>query len=110
MSHLPHHDHLDISKLSSVFRDTTNSYKFYWFLSILDDLRDNGQNLIPQKDIALRMLANVWYPLDFFKLSFGAQDGFKKVAQFISTKITVDNRPNSPELFEQIKKKFSEDE
>lgn len=56
------------------------------------------------------MLVNVWYPLDFFKLSFGAQDGFKKVAQFISTKITVDNRPNSPELFEQIKKRFSEDE
>ena len=108
MTHLPHHDHLDISKLSSVFRDTTNSYKFYWFLSILDDLRDNRQNLITQKDIALRMLANVWYPLDFFKLSFGSQDGFKKVAQFISTKITVDNRPNSPELFEQLKKGFSE--
>lgn len=110
MTHLPAHGHLDISSLSSVFRDTTNAYKFYWFLSILDSLRDNGENVISQKDIALRMLANVWYPLDFFKLSFGSQDGFKKVAQFISTKITVDNRPNSPELFEQIKKGLSEEE
>lgn len=105
---LPQHDGLDIAKLSSVFRDTTNAYKFYWFLSILDSLRDNGESIISQKDIALRMLANVWYPLDYFKLSFGSQDGFKKVAQFISLKITVDNRPNSPSLFEQIKQNFSE--
>jgi hypothetical protein len=105
---LPEHDHLDIAKLSSVFRDTTNSYKFYWFLSILDSLRDNGESIISQKDIALRMLANAWYPLDYFKLSFGVQDGFKTVAQFISSKITVDNRPTSRSLFEQIKQNFSE--
>lgn len=105
---LPEHDALDIAKLSSVFRDTTNSYKFYWFLSILDSLRDNGESIISQKDIALRMLANVWYPLDYFKLSFGAQDGFKNIAKFISSKITVDNGPNSPSLFDQIKQNFSE--
>ena len=71
---LPEHNQLDIGKLSSVFRDTTNSYKFYWFLSILDSLRDNGESIISQKDITLRMLANVWYPLDYFKLSFGKRD------------------------------------
>lgn len=107
---LPEYNHLDIAKLSSVFRDTTNSYKFYWFLSILDSLRDNGENIISQKDIALRMLANVWYPLDYFKLSFGKQDSFKKVAQFISSKIAVDNRPNSQNIFEQINCRFSEKE
>lgn len=105
---LPEHNQLDIGKLSSVFRDTTNSYKFYWFLSILDSLRDNGENIILQKDIALRMLANVWYPLDYFKLSFGSQDGFKKVAQFVSSKILVDNSPNSPSLIDQIKQNFTE--
>ncbi|WP_041342809.1 HNH endonuclease domain-containing protein [Runella slithyformis] len=105
---LPDHDALDIARLSSVFRDTTNAYKFYWFLSILDSLRDNGESIISQKDIALRMLANAWYPLDYFKLSFGAQDGFKDVAKFISSKMTVDNRPNSPSLFDQIKGRFSE--
>lgn len=105
---LPEETHLDIAKLSSVFRDTTNSYKFYWFLSILDSLSDNGNALITQKEIALRMLSNVWYPLDYFKLSFGSQDGFKKVAQYVSSQIKVDNRPASPSLFEQIKKRFSE--
>jgi len=107
---LPQHEPLDIAKLSSVFRDTTNAYKFYWFLSILDSLRDNGESIISQKDIALRMLANAWYPLDYFKLSFGTLDGFKKVAQFVSSKMTVDNRPNSPSLFEQINYQFSEKE
>lgn len=107
---LPEHNQLDIGKLSSVFRDTTNSYKFYWFLSILDSLRDNGESIISQKDIALRMLANVWYPLDYFKLSFGKQDSFKNIAQFISSKMTIDNSPNSQGLFEQINYKFSEKE
>nr|MCU0340111.1 hypothetical protein [Spirosomataceae bacterium] len=77
---LPHSGELDIPKLSSVFRDTTNSYKYYWFLSILDCLQDNNSPVIAQQEIALRMLSNVWYPLDYFKLSFGTQDGFKKVA------------------------------
>ncbi len=107
---LPEHKQLDIGKLSSVFRDTTNAYKFYWFLSILDSLRENGENIISQKDIALRMLANAWYPLDYFKLSFGIQDGFNKVAQLISSKMTVDNLPNSPSLFDQINHQFSEKE
>lgn len=107
---LPEHSSLDISKLSSIFRDTTNSYKFYWFLSILDSLKNNNQSIISQQDMAIRMLANVWYPLDYYKLSFGKQDSFKKIAQFVSSKIRINNKPNSPTLFEQIKAQFSENE
>ena len=104
---LPQHQQLEIAKLSAIFRDTTNSYKFYWFLSILDSLAENGNLVISQHEIALRMLSNVWYPLDYFKLSFGSQDGFEKVAAFVSSKITIDNRPTAPTVFHQIKQKFS---
>lgn len=103
---LPEYGDLDIAKLSSVFRDTTNSYKFYWFLSILDSLRDNGQNVISLNDIAIRMLANVWYPLDYFKLSFGKEDSFKNIAHFITSKIKIDNSPNAPTLLTQINKQL----
>lgn len=104
---LPENLQLDVAKLSAVFRDTTNSYKFYWFLSILDSLAENEKSVISQHEIALRMLSNVWYPLDYFKLSFGTQDGFKNIAQFVSSKIKIDNRPNSPSVLHQIKKQFS---
>ncbi len=107
---LPDTHKLPIEKLSICFRDTTNAYKFYWFLSILNHLLEKGTPTIPIKDIAIRMIASAWYPLDYYKLSFGKQDGFKKIACLISNKIEVDNSPNSPSLFEQINQKlhFSE--
>lgn len=110
MMSLPDSDDLDIAALSGVFKDRTNSYKFYWFLSILDSLQENGERVIQQKDIALRMLGHVWYPLDYYKLSFGTQDGFKQVAAFLTTKIEIDNRVNAPNLLNQISQNFPERE
>lgn len=105
---LPESSELDISRLARVFADKTNSYKFYWLLSILDDLKENDRSLISLNDLALRMVANVWYPLDFFKLSFGKQDRFKAIADFVSTRMIVDNSKNSSPLFEQLKDKLSQ--
>lgn len=99
---LPESDELDISRLAAVFSDTTNSYKFYWLLAILDGLRETGQTRFSMRDLSLRMVANVWYPLDYFKLSFGKQDGFKPIADFVSERITVDNRPTASSLFVQL--------
>ena len=110
MRSLPESEELDISSLSGVFSNTTNSYKFYWFLSILDSLQENGECVIRQEDLALRMLANVWYPLDYYKLSFGTQDGFKPIAEFITSRIVIDNRVNAPNLFHQINLRFPEEE
>ena len=59
------------------------------------------------RDLSLRMVANVWYPLDYFKLSFGKQDGFKPIADFVSSRITVDNRPTAPSLFVQLNARLS---
>lgn len=108
MVQLPDSSELDIAALTAVFHSTTNSYKFYWFLAILDNIQEKGNQLvISQKDIAQSMLANVWYPLDYYKLSFGAQDGFKQVAALISSKIDIDNSPNGPGLIEQINHRFT---
>jgi len=99
---LPQSDRLDIAKLASIFSDTTNSYKFYWLLAILDSLRETNQTRLSMRDLSLRMVASVWYPLDYFKLSFGKQDGFKPIADFVSERIMVDNGPTAPSLFKQL--------
>ena len=104
---LPESDELDISRLAAVFSDTTNSYKFYWLLAILDGLRDTGQTRFSTRDLSLRMVANVWHPLDYFKLSFGKQDGFKPIANFVSERIAVDNGPTAPSLFSQLNARLS---
>ena len=105
--HLPEDDRLDIANLNAVFGDTTNSYKFYWLLAILESLEESSDNRISLRELSLRMIAGVWYPLDYFKLSFGKQDGFRPIADTISLHLTVDNRPTSPSLFTQLKRALS---
>ena len=110
MNQLPNHPTLEIGKLSSVFSDTTNSYKFYWFLAILDSIKENHKSLIPKNELALRMVASVWYPLDYYKLSFGKQDSFKGIARHVSELLEIDNSVNSKSLFEQINTKLNPSE
>lgn len=101
----PKYKNLPVNILSSCFDKVTNSYKFYWFLSILDCLRDSDSLVIPIKELSLRMVSLVWYPLDYYHLSFGKQDGFKDVSEFVSSKIEVDHKKK---LFEQFEKKIKE--
>ena len=75
-SNLPNSERLNISVLAKIFKKTTNSYKYLFFLSILDILhRNNFKDLVISfKDLTIEILANAWYPHNYFKLSFGTQD------------------------------------
>lgn len=52
---LPADNKVDITKLSSCFRNTSATYKFYWFLSILEIIAKNKRQ-IPKKEIFARMM------------------------------------------------------
>ncbi len=79
-------------------------------MAILDAVKNGNSDKISMDDLAIHMVANVWYPLDYYKLSFGnvKQDGFKKIADFVSARLTVNHAEKAPSLFDQIKQKFSE--
>ena len=53
MSSLPYHPTLPISRLASVFSSVINSYKFYWFLAILEFMEKDRKPIIQLSDIAL---------------------------------------------------------
>ncbi len=77
ISGLPLANGLDVGSLSRLFDKTTNSYKYVFFLSLLDILNRrffDASSPILLSDILIEMLANAWYPHCFFKLSFGIQD------------------------------------
>ena len=77
MPYLPDSDRLDIAVLSGLFRNTTNSYKYLFFLSLLTLMKKRGFAIdkgILLRDIEIEMLVTAWYPNVFFKLSFGIQD------------------------------------
>lgn len=74
---LPESEEVNIAALSRLFVDTTNSYKYVFFVSILDILNRRKFDVsepITFKELVIEMLANAWYPHTYFKLSFGTQD------------------------------------
>jgi len=107
---LPISNNLPIEILSQSFNDTTNSYKFYWFLAILDELTETNSSILNLDNLSIRMLSDIWYPLDYFKLSFGKQDSFKNISNFVSGKIKIDNSPKSENLFTQINKNLNDND
>ncbi len=87
---LPESNHLNISALARLFSDTTNSYKYLFFLSLLDILnRRHFEVLSPIsfQEMVVEMLANAWYPHTFFKLSFGKQDKISQTLDSLKLKI-----------------------
>lgn len=79
MSTLPISTSLPIEHLSASFDNVTNSYKFYWFLAILDHVRKKQTRVIPVSQLTSCMIAQVWYPTNYFRLSFGKQDRLGRI-------------------------------
>ena len=74
---LPETDGLNVAAFSRLFDKTTNSYKYVFFLSLLDILRRrnfDADSPISFRELVIETLVNAWYPHTYFKLSFGIQD------------------------------------
>ncbi|MEB3151489.1 MAG: HNH endonuclease domain-containing protein [Sphaerospermopsis sp.] len=88
---LPLSDKVNVTVLSQIFNNITNSYKYLYFLSILDIIkRRNFDTLSPIsfREIIVEMLANAWYPHNYFKLSFGKQDQIANKLDALELEIT----------------------
>ncbi len=71
---LPQNPHLPISALAGIFSNTTATYKFYWFVALMDIVVKEGKTRISFWEIIAGMVAESWYPIHYFKLSFGKSD------------------------------------
>ncbi|MCX7680921.1 MAG: hypothetical protein N2508_02960 [Anaerolineae bacterium] len=71
---LPPFSKLSVEHLAACFNNVTNSYKFYWLLAILECVQSGRGPLIPLSNLLAEMVAAVWYPTNYFRLSFGKQD------------------------------------
>ena len=69
---------MQTTKLNSAFLNTKNSYKFFWWLSIIDIVYFEKQQQISFEEIIFKILCKLWYPINYFKLSLGTQDQCSK--------------------------------
>lgn len=72
---LPTYGKLCINSLASIFNNTSASYKFVFFLSILKLIKDNpGRREFSFSEIEIEMIYIGWFPHTYYKLSFGLND------------------------------------
>lgn len=77
---LPRSTKLTVEHLAACFNNVTNSYKFYWLLAILEWVKSGQGPVIPLTSLLAEMVASVWYPTNYFRLSFGKQDRLSTLA------------------------------
>lgn len=71
---LPQNNRLPISSLAGIFSNTTATYKYYWFVAILDIIVKERKTRMSFWEIIAGMVSESWYPIHYFKLSFGKSD------------------------------------
>ena len=71
---IPQSHTLTTRHLNRVFDNTVATYKYYWFLGILDAYVKQGKSRINVWDIMISMVTNTWYPVNYFRLSFGKSE------------------------------------
>ena len=99
--HLPYSSHLPVEHLSAVFSNVTNSYKYYWFLAILEFVKQ-GRQKIDIHDLIMEMIGEVWYPINYFRLSFGKWDSFDQAAQNIQQVLGCSKEIKKQELIDLL--------
>lgn len=65
--------------LGQVFKDTTNSYKLFWFFALLSLLKRGEECSFRLADIFTEMVVAAWHPVCLFRLSLGRQDKLQDV-------------------------------
>ena len=71
---IPQSNTLTTRHLNRVFDKTVATYKYYWFLGILDLYVKQGKTRMNVWEIMISMVANAWFPVNYFRLSFGKSE------------------------------------
>ena len=90
---LPFRNGLPVNLLSACFNNTSATYKYYWFLSILQSV-EAGEVRIPKRELFARMISNAWFTVNYFHISFGKQDRFQRAIEIVKKyePLTIDDK------------------
>ncbi len=105
---IPQNSNLSTITLGNVFKSTTATYKFFWLISILQIHSTTNRLHISVWDIVIRMVANAWYPIHYFRLSFGKGDSLFQIVMELQayTQIPVDADVDA--VVEGLKKRIND--
>ncbi len=107
---------LDIGSLSKLFHNTTTSYKYLFFIGLLNCLvkrleSQNQSRIFDLREIIQELLAFGWYPHKFFRLSYGHADQVGRMLDdlhFDLSERAITNPSNVIALRKAIQNQFDE--
>ena len=99
---LPESNLLTTERLGRIFETTTATYKYFWFLSILQIHARTGALKIDVSDLIVYMVANAWYPVHYFRLSFGKLDSLYKIVLDVQQHTQIPIDANFDALVDQL--------
>lgn len=96
---LPQNNNLSISLLAASFNNKATTYKYYWFLSILQLLERKQSNIITKRELFASMVSNAWYTVNYFHVSFGSQDKLQRTIESLKAieSLMIDERQTAIE-------------
>ena len=98
---LPYSKGLHINLLAACFNNTSATYKYYWFLSILQSL-EAGKIRIQKRELFAQMISNAWYTVNYFHISFGKQDRLQRAIEIVKSceSLMIDDKRDK--IFNQL--------
>lgn len=79
----------DHSKLKQIFDNKVTTYKYFWYISILQCAKEERVVSIPFKDLTIKMISLAWPLVNTCGLDFGKTDKMKKMMDEMKSKATV---------------------
>ena len=88
---LPFHHRIPVNLLAACFNNSSATYKYYWFISIIQAV-ERGETIIPKRNLFAAMITNAWYTVNYYHVSFGKQDKIQEAIGLLKNLegITVD--------------------
>jgi len=87
---LPSDKSIDVGRLSRIYGNTVATYKYYWFVSIINLVCANpGRRVFSFNEIIAGMIAEAWYPIHYFRLSFGKSDSLESAILKIQSLLDI---------------------
>jgi len=99
---LPVDKKLEINRLAQIYNNTSATYKFYWFVSLLDIFVKTGKKQISFWEIIAGMITEAWYPIHYFRLSFGKSDSLYDQAVELQKLLNIPIDSNKNQIYLHI--------
>lgn len=95
---IPQSKNLSTQRMSRVFDKTVATYKFYWFMGILDLHIQKHMTLMSIWDVMVEMVVNAWYPVCYFHISFGKSESLYEAIHKLQSEYQIPLNVNSADL------------